>query len=106
MDSRKSNATTMNPIKVVNNVWAGRTGFPLDLNTLQYILLTNKLVSSVEMQCDTTIKQLKVKIKGGGVVLFFKSGAFRIMGNLDDMYANMVLCELLNEFCYTIPNIH
>ena len=96
----------MNPVKTVNTVWAGRTGFLLDLPLLKFILSSHKLVDSIEMQCATTIKQLKLNIKGGGVVLLFKSGAFRIMGNLDDMTANMILCELLNEFCWQIPEIH
>jgi TATA-box binding protein (TBP) (component of TFIID and TFIIIB) len=106
MDSRKSNAATMNPVKVVNTVWAGRTGFPMDLDVMRIMLNKHELVRRIDVQRATTIKQLKLSLHGGGVVLFFKSGAFRIMGDLDDINANFTLCRLLNEFCYRIPDIH
>ena len=49
----------MNPVKVVNTVWAGRTGFPMDLDVMRIMLNKHELVRRIDVQRATTIKQLK-----------------------------------------------
>jgi TATA-box binding protein (TBP) (component of TFIID and TFIIIB) len=95
----------MNPLEIVNTVWAGKTGFPIELCWLQEILRTHPLISKIHFQNYSCIKQLKVMLHAKATILFFKSGSFRIMGKIDDLDAHSILHTLLSEFCIHVPNI-
>ena len=96
----------MNALRVVNTVWQGKMGFPLELEIIMIILRNHLMVNSISLQNASTIKQLKIELKPGGTVLFFKSGSFRIMGSMDDFSAHDCMYTLLNELCIEIPEIN
>src|SRR5271163_888790 len=50
-------------------------------------------------------EQLIIKFKNSNTLMFFKSGAFRMMGKCDDITTHLNIYEIINQFSSQIPEI-
>src|SRR5271163_3999867 len=50
-------------------------------------------------------EQLIIKFRNSNTLIFFKSGAFRMMGKCDDISTHLNIYEIINQFSTQIPKI-
>jgi TATA-box binding protein (TBP) (component of TFIID and TFIIIB) len=83
---------------VVNSVFKGRFGFKLDLEKLRD-LIPNSVLH------DSKPNQLVIKYNKVTVILFSR-GAVRVMGNVDECYAYLMMIQTCEKFSNEIPDLH
>ena len=90
-------------MEIVNYVHKGNLEEKLDLGTLSNHITHPKLIA-IRHQTKQP-EQLILKFSDCNTLIFFKSGAFRLMGRSDDLESHFIVYEVIALFSDKIPNI-
>src|SRR5271163_519707 len=90
-------------MEIVNYVHKGNLEEKLDLAALKNLIQHPNLVT-IRHQTKQP-EQLILKFANQNTLIFFKSGAFRLMGRNDELDAHFIVYEVIALFSDKIPNI-
>src|SRR5271163_2854067 len=90
-------------MEIVNYVHKGNLEEKLDLGSLKN-LIQHRNLQTIRHQTKQP-EQLILKFINQNTLIFFKSGAFRLMGRSDDLDAHFIVYEVIQQFSEKIPDI-
>src|SRR5271163_2588023 len=90
-------------MEIVNYVHKGNLEEKLDLAALKNLIQHPNLLT-IHHQTKQP-EQLILKFDNQNTLIFFKSGAFRLMGRSDELDAHFMVYEVIQQFSNKIPEI-
>src|SRR5271163_4473322 len=90
-------------MEIVNYVHKGNLKEKLDLGTLKNLIQHPKLI--IIRHQTKQPEQFLLKFKNFNTLIFFKSGAFRLMGRCDELESYFLVYQIIEQFSDKIPDI-